>query len=229
MPRSKRPRLRRVLKWAGLVGCVLIVVAWGWSLDYTIEYTRRTFLLSVSHGQAHMCVHHTNTSPEEYDRLGLPLGWFADPIPQLPEGWRYPHPRGLCWPSTDQFSHSAINRTARAYNLPLWIPFVVAVATTGILFLRDRRHYPPGHCPKCGYDLTGNESGVCSECGTGVGAPPLDPRNKEQKVKHGLGGSVRLPRCQGMGRAFKHRDDRTALSEGPRGRVRAGRLNRNDA
>lgn len=23
----------------------------------------------------------------------------------------------------------------------------------------------PGHCPHCGYDLTGNTSGVCPECG----------------------------------------------------------------
>jgi hypothetical protein len=23
----------------------------------------------------------------------------------------------------------------------------------------------PGHCPHCGYDLTGNVSGVCPECG----------------------------------------------------------------
>ena len=24
---------------------------------------------------------------------------------------------------------------------------------------------PPGHCPTCGYDLRGNTSGVCPECG----------------------------------------------------------------
>ena len=26
--------------------------------------------------------------------------------------------------------------------------------------------FPPGHCPQCGYNLTGNESGVCPECAT---------------------------------------------------------------
>ncbi len=26
----------------------------------------------------------------------------------------------------------------------------------------------PGHCPICGYDLSGNVSGTCSECGTAV-------------------------------------------------------------
>ena len=37
---------------------------------------------------------------------------------------------------------------------------------TAMLMMRvtqphDKRH----HCQQCGYDLTGNESGVCSECG----------------------------------------------------------------
>ena len=27
------------------------------------------------------------------------------------------------------------------------------------------RPYPPGHCKRCGYDLTGNVSGRCPECG----------------------------------------------------------------
>ncbi len=29
----------------------------------------------------------------------------------------------------------------------------------------------PGHCPKCDYDLTGNVSGVCPECGTEIEKP----------------------------------------------------------
>ncbi len=35
-----------------------------------------------------------------------------------------------------------------------------------------RRHDPPapGRCPACGYDLTGNESGKCPECGTASGS-----------------------------------------------------------
>ncbi len=33
-----------------------------------------------------------------------------------------------------------------------------------------RLPYPPGHCQTCGYNLTGNVSGVCPECGTPVSA-----------------------------------------------------------
>ena len=29
----------------------------------------------------------------------------------------------------------------------------------------DHAKYPPGHCQKCGYNLTGNVSGRCPECG----------------------------------------------------------------
>ena len=32
-------------------------------------------------------------------------------------------------------------------------------------YWRHRRRFPKGHCQTCGYDLTGNTSGVCPECG----------------------------------------------------------------
>ena len=30
------------------------------------------------------------------------------------------------------------------------------------------RHYPPGHCRRCGYNLYGNKSGRCPECGKSI-------------------------------------------------------------
>ena len=52
-------------------------------------------------------------------------------------------------------------------RLPLWIPFFIMAIPTVALWLRDR-HPTPGHCQSCGYDLTGNVSGVCPECGQKV-------------------------------------------------------------
>ena len=40
----------------------------------------------------------------------------------------------------------------------------------GIIF-NGVRHDKPGHCKTCGYNLTGNVSGKCSECGAPVPAP----------------------------------------------------------
>ena len=55
--------------------------------------------------------------------------------------------------------------TALTLRAPLWIPLAIVMLPTAFLWYRDRRP-PPGHCQHCGYDLTGNISGVCPECGT---------------------------------------------------------------
>ena len=51
--------------------------------------------------------------------------------------------------------------------VPIWMIFATLALVTGILWWLDRR-IPPGHCQKCGYDLTGNVSGRCPECGADV-------------------------------------------------------------
>lgn len=48
--------------------------------------------------------------------------------------------------------------------MPLWLAFVLTASTTCFLWYRDRR-MPPGNCQNCGYDLMGNVSGRCPECG----------------------------------------------------------------
>lgn len=54
-------------------------------------------------------------------------------------------------------------RGASYVLIPLWIPALLAGAAA-LYFHRKSRKNPPGHC-ECGYDLTGNTSGVCPECG----------------------------------------------------------------
>ena len=53
----------------------------------------------------------------------------------------------------------------------MWIPTVVIMFAWTRLLLPDYRLYrrrKRGLCVKCGYDLTGNESGVCPECGSSI-------------------------------------------------------------
>jgi hypothetical protein len=50
----------------------------------------------------------------------------------------------------------------------LEILYLLILLPVGLVWYRHRssvRRHPPGHCKKCGYDLTGNESGRCPECG----------------------------------------------------------------
>lgn len=77
---------------------------------------------------------------------------------------------GIPWP-TPSGSYLVLRRL----TLPLWIPFVLFGAyPTFALFrgpLRRQRRRRRGECIGCGYDLTGNESGVCPECGSKTGQP----------------------------------------------------------
>jgi len=47
----------------------------------------------------------------------------------------------------------------------LWIIGLLACAAA-IIFRRGEPDEHIGRCRKCDYDLTGNVSGVCPECGT---------------------------------------------------------------
>ncbi len=47
--------------------------------------------------------------------------------------------------------------------IPLWIPTLIIAIPSFILWRRNRK-LPESHCD-CGYNLTGNLSGVCPECG----------------------------------------------------------------
>jgi hypothetical protein len=52
----------------------------------------------------------------------------------------------------------------------LWVPFWLITTVLIVLctIVPRRPRIGPKDCPHCGYDLTGNVSGACSECGTRI-------------------------------------------------------------
>lgn len=48
------------------------------------------------------------------------------------------------------------------FSVFFMVPGVLGIVFNGFLFEN------PGHCKTCGYNLTGNVSGRCSECGTAI-------------------------------------------------------------
>lgn len=52
--------------------------------------------------------------------------------------------------------------------LPLWLPFSVLAALTCLVWLRKADDRAFLMCVDCGYNLTGNVSGICPECGSPV-------------------------------------------------------------
>ncbi|GMU84537.1 MAG: hypothetical protein AMXMBFR47_44060 [Planctomycetota bacterium] len=57
-------------------------------------------------------------------------------------------------------------------TVPLWMFFVAFAVMAGALWWSHLRRPGAGACKHCGYDLTGNVSGRCPECGVGVERPP---------------------------------------------------------
>ena len=57
----------------------------------------------------------------------------------------------------------------REVRLPLYAVFAAVAIPTLLVWWFGRKRVKPGACA-CGYDLTGNVSGRCPECGTATGA-----------------------------------------------------------
>jgi hypothetical protein len=98
--------------------------------------------MAVEFGQGAVVIH---TYPP-----GRAIGWRAARLPYLSPWWKPAYRAG---PERGR------------YVLPLWIPAALGAIVAAWLRRRDGL-YALGHCQKCGYDLTGNKSGVCPECGT---------------------------------------------------------------
>ena len=60
--------------------------------------------------------------------------------------------------------HSRVLLLASSVVAP--VSLVLGLGPWFVRWMRERWLTPPGHCPKCGYNLEGNVTGVCPECGT---------------------------------------------------------------
>lgn len=73
------------------------------------------------------------------------------------------------WPEVDPSGQvSGTGELLPYVRHPLLLSFVVVGIPTVLLFRFDRHRIPPHCCQKCGYNLTGNVSSVCPECGERV-------------------------------------------------------------
>lgn len=170
---KRRIRLRRMLKRVGLAGSAVFLAAWGVSVFFTCDHIRykpsdalsapgpsRGQRLSASLSRGCLCLSKSSSGRIRISSLwhfGLSRG------PILWRTTRYPMVAG----SSAVGRPSNLQAIGTEVCLPLWIPFLLTAVPTGFLCYRDRR-IPPGHCQSCGYDLTGNVSRVCPECGNKV-------------------------------------------------------------
>lgn len=150
----KRRRSGVILRWGGVLLAASIMVAWMANLYWCVSASDGDTMISLHQGSVKVWKAGSAQSytaglvVEREDLLGPEL------VPQMrrfrPGGW--------------------------VAIIPLWVPFLLVVAFTAILRRLDSRRFRSGHCQRCGYNLTGNVSGTCPECGTPTpGAPAVRP------------------------------------------------------
>jgi hypothetical protein len=174
-------RLRRTAQWSCACAAVLAVASWGMSTCSRVTYHG---WVSNAWCGAGIIWYERKLHPlpgNVRDRM-IPkwnepaFGWEAEK-PNL-GGWRKAVGQrslaglspllGLALPRTARANLGDVFTASRMYVMPLWVPSLLFATLTVVLFLRDRRRAGPGHCRTCGYNLTGNVSGICPECSATV-------------------------------------------------------------
>jgi hypothetical protein len=159
----RRSRIRRFLKWTGLTACVLIVAAWGVSAFRDMDYRIGPDLCRVGYGAVGV---YYDDSPDRYLEEGLP--WTEWSVVRTRNVTLFRRPRAHLAGST------------LVMIVPFWALFLCVAIPTAWTWERDRRP-PKGHCQQCGYDLTGNVSGVCPECSHSESVKSVTERSERHK------------------------------------------------
>lgn len=148
---KSHPRIRKTVKWGGLVVTVLLVVVWIASQWVAVNWCVTRDL-----------------------RMGIVSGSFRFGTYRLGGNWiggdglefRRPYFGNVWW-----FSVS-VHRPHQYIYVPLWFPAGIALVITAAALRLDsasRRREREWTCPMCGYDRAGLASvAVCPECGKGV-------------------------------------------------------------
>ncbi len=155
--RARNSRRRRVLFWICLVLSGICTTGLG------ICWIWRWFTL-VDGPIGAVALAEGNLVTITFSRFGV-SGIFegvSSPGPRTPNSWGFPVswvwvPRLNILPTPDI--------TVVEFRLPIWIPFVLFVAGAAVLHRFSRAIGRAGTCSVCDYNLTGNVSGRCPECG----------------------------------------------------------------
>ena len=174
--RKISPPTRRIatLFLAGAFFCISAVVAVSFSRPQQFEFTtndrKHWHCITVFDGRLTWAVAE-DSNPSQWKEKG-----HAEYIHVMREIWlgtlqwqRLPHTR-FSWRNHATYGTSTSCRFSLV-ALPIWplSPILFATIAGGVClrFLWNRRSSHPV-CPSCEYDLYGNESGICPECGTPV-------------------------------------------------------------
>ena len=136
----KPSRMRKTVKWLGVTACAAIIAL------AVLGYSHISEPVDFRFGEYAISLY---SSGWDFHATCLDIGAMGRrPVDNYPHLFYIP----VIW----------------EFDIPLWIPLAIFAVPTALLFYLDRRRATPGTCARCGYDLTGNTSGRCPECGVSI-------------------------------------------------------------
>lgn len=169
---------RRVLKWCSVLFFLLMGIVWAISLNWECTYWAsavgvNSWGVGVNSGQVFF-VSKRNPQPlrNTFMLIALndkrPFSW-DHPLASLP----FYSNRSIAFWFLPHFPHwNGIFGGLHSYRMvivPIPLILLLGIILTMIVVWRDRKRIPSNCCQGCGYNLTGNTSGICPECGVQIG------------------------------------------------------------
>ena len=155
MTRSPHRSWRRfkMIAWAA---ATVIIATWGVSIVRCVAVNTPWTNMLVSDGQVTLFLSFKGD-------IGSPPLFVRSPCyglgPGRPKPWWF---RLGLW-----LAHPHVSASYLDISMPILV-LLAAVGIVGLVLQRRYRKLMSKHCSLCGYDLTGNVSGVCPECGEAV-------------------------------------------------------------
>ncbi len=152
-----RPRVRTLLLSAGAAVWLLLVAAWGitlrWPVSHDLQTGQRVSAVGITYGEVWLLrIQPLPSSPNIHTTVQY----------ALPAGGAAARNYGLVLPTCNKGPVGPYSTFH--VSVPIWLLLLAIGLPTCALYFRRRRRRP-GHCVQCDYDLTGNVTGVCPECG----------------------------------------------------------------
>ena len=182
MPRMRgKDMIRKISIWLCSFLLIVVIVLWitSWIWMIEIHVPRRTpgaYITITNLGGCISIMNHKWIPARVYSHyfnymtvseFNYKASWTDPPIIDLKERPYFE------WKSFN-FTTKREVWSGHSLRFPHWLPTIIFAIYPTIAFIRGpySRYYRrrKGLCLNCGYNLTGNVSGVCPECGT-----PLDP------------------------------------------------------
>lgn len=135
-------RFRLAVEWFGILACALLLLVWWLTAGNYVQYANRLAGFAACEGVIYV--------------------WLGDRRCECHDEWTLGSSANVLIEKWPRIGHNS--RGHMVACVQTWLMCLVVAAATGYLWWR-RREFPPGHCENCGYNLKGNLSGVCPECG----------------------------------------------------------------